>query len=167
MNVRIFWVRVMKCMRAQTRPRFILSSKRVFGGMEFKPMLTPREKSPSTGKCPQRRIEPTTLWTASPSTTNWAIPAPTHTLKWPGHNCVQIMCNTASACHVQHVLLCVTWYKGTAQLLSLTEFRSHLFQFYFIGWAINQLGRHFLNIVVVGIVCVLVFFHVARNLRCV
>ena len=30
----------------------------------------------STGKCPQRRIEPTTLWTASPSTTNWAIPAP-------------------------------------------------------------------------------------------
>ena len=46
MNVRIFWVRVMKCMYAQTRPWFILSSKRVFGGMEFEPMLTPREKSP-------------------------------------------------------------------------------------------------------------------------
>ena len=30
---------------SQTRPRFILSSKRVFGGMEFEPMLTPREKS--------------------------------------------------------------------------------------------------------------------------
>ena len=36
-------------------------------------------KTPSTGKCPQRRIEPATLWTASPSTTNWAIPAP---LQW-------------------------------------------------------------------------------------
>ena len=35
----------MKCMRAQTRPRFILSSEGVFGGMEFEPMLTPREKS--------------------------------------------------------------------------------------------------------------------------
>ena len=33
-------------------------------------------KIPSTGKCPQRRIEPAMLWTASPSTTNWAIPAP-------------------------------------------------------------------------------------------
>ena len=36
-NVRIFWV------RAQTRPRFILSSEGVLGGMEFEPMLTPRE----------------------------------------------------------------------------------------------------------------------------
>ena len=36
----------MKCMYAQTRPRFILSSEGVFGGMEFEPMLTPREKSP-------------------------------------------------------------------------------------------------------------------------
>ena len=38
--------------------------------MEFEPMLTPREKIPSTGKFPQRRIEPATLWTASPNTTN-------------------------------------------------------------------------------------------------
>ena len=36
----------MKCMYAQTRPRFILSSEGVLGGMEFEPMLTPREKSP-------------------------------------------------------------------------------------------------------------------------
>ena len=36
----------MKCMCAQTRPRFILSSEGVLGGMEFEPMLTPREKSP-------------------------------------------------------------------------------------------------------------------------
>ena len=33
-------------MCAQTRPRFILSSERVFWGIEFEPMLTPREKSP-------------------------------------------------------------------------------------------------------------------------
>ena len=44
----------MKCMCAQTRPRFILSSEGVFGGMEFEPMLTPRGKIPSTGKCPPR-----------------------------------------------------------------------------------------------------------------
>ena len=33
-------------MYAQTRPRFILSSEGVLGGMEFEPMLTPRGKSP-------------------------------------------------------------------------------------------------------------------------
>ena len=60
----------MKCMCAQTRPRFILSSERVFGGMEFEPMLTPKGKIPSTGKFPQRRTEPAMLWTASPNTTN-------------------------------------------------------------------------------------------------
>ena len=53
MNVRIFWVRAMKCMYAQTRPRFILSSEGVFGGMEFEPMLTPREKSPLPKKSPE------------------------------------------------------------------------------------------------------------------
>ena len=60
----------MKCMCTQTRPRFILSSERVLGGMEFEPMLNPKGKIPSTGKFPQRRIEPATLWTASPNTTN-------------------------------------------------------------------------------------------------
>ena len=53
MNVRIFWVRAMKCMYAQTRPRFILSSKGVLGGMEFEPMLTPREKSPLPKMSPE------------------------------------------------------------------------------------------------------------------
>ena len=33
-------------------------------------------KIPSSGKFPQRRIEPATLWTGSPNTTNWAIAAP-------------------------------------------------------------------------------------------
>ena len=53
MNVRIFWVRAMKCMCAQTRSRIILSSERVFGGMEFEPMLTPREKSPLPKMSPE------------------------------------------------------------------------------------------------------------------
>ena len=43
----------MKCMCAQTRPRFILSSEDVFGGMEFEPMLTPREKSPLPKMSPE------------------------------------------------------------------------------------------------------------------
>ena len=67
-------------------------------------------------------------------------PSPTRTLKWPGRNRVQITCNTSSAYHVQHVLP-VTWYKGTAPLLSLTELTSHLFQLHFIAWTINQWGR--------------------------
>ena len=58
MNVRIFWVCVMKCMCAQTRPRFILSSERVFGGMEFEPMLTPREKSPLPENVPRGGSNP-------------------------------------------------------------------------------------------------------------
>ena len=49
--------------------------------------------------------------------------------------------------HVQHierlsrasVMLCATWYEGTAQLLSLTELKSHLFQLYFIGWTIKPM----------------------------
>ena len=58
MNVRIFWVRAMKCMCAQTRPRFILSSERVLGGMEFEPMLTPREKSPLPENVPRGGLNP-------------------------------------------------------------------------------------------------------------
>ena len=54
-------------------------------------------------------------------------PSPTCTLKWPGSNLVQITCNTSSACHVQHVVLRATSYKGTVQLLSLTELKLHLF----------------------------------------
>ena len=58
MNVRIFWVRAMKCMCAQTRSRFILSSERVFWGMEFEPMLTPREKSPLPENVPRGGSNP-------------------------------------------------------------------------------------------------------------
>ena len=45
-------------MCAQTRPRFILSSERVFGGMEFEPMLTPREKSPLPENFPRGGSNP-------------------------------------------------------------------------------------------------------------
>ena len=49
--------------------------------------------------------------------------------------------------HVQHierlfrasVMLHATWYEGTAQLLSLTEFKSHLFELYCIGWTIKPM----------------------------
>ena len=60
-------------------------------------------------------------------------PSPTRTLKLPGLNRVQITCNTFSAYYVQHVVIRATWYEGTAQLLSLTELKSHLFELYFIG----------------------------------
>ena len=68
--------------------------------------------------------------------------SPTHTLKWPGRNRVQITCNTSSAYHLQHVVLRTTWHKETAQL-SLTECKLHLFELYLIGWTINQ-WRHWL-----------------------
>ena len=67
--------------------------------------------------------------------------SPTRTLKWPERNRVQITCNTPNAYHVQHVVLRATWYEGTAQLLSLTELKSHLFELYFIGRTINRWRR--------------------------
>ena len=48
----------MKCMCTETRPRFILSSEGVFGGMEFEPMLTPREKSPLRENVPRGGSNP-------------------------------------------------------------------------------------------------------------
>ena len=60
--------------------------------------------------------------------------SPTRSLKWPRRNHVQITSNTSRAFHVQHVVLCATWYEVTAQLLNLTELKSHLFYLYFVGW---------------------------------
>ena len=65
--------------------------------------------------------------------------SPTRTLKWPRRNRVQITCNTSSVYHVQHVVLRATWYEGTAQLLSLTELKSHLFELYFIALIIKPM----------------------------
>ena len=53
----------------------------------------------------------------------------------------QVVGAQSCANHEQHikrlsrasVMLSATWYEGTAQLLSLTEMKSHLFELYFIG----------------------------------
>ena len=42
----------------QTETEFILSSERVLGGMEFEPMLTPREKSPLPENVPRGESNP-------------------------------------------------------------------------------------------------------------
>ena len=47
-----------------------------------------------------------------------------------------------SAYQVQHVVLRATWYEGTAQLLSLTELKLHLFELYFVGWIIKLMKQH-------------------------
>ena len=79
MNVKILWICLMECMCAQTRPRFILSSKRFGGeggeGREWSqnPCLLQGE-NPLYRKNSQRRIEPTTLhkaWQRTQHTTNW------------------------------------------------------------------------------------------------
>ena len=46
-----------------------------------------------------------------------------------------IMCKSRAIRQVLNMcnMSCVTWYEETAQLLSLTEFKSHLFLLYFIG----------------------------------
>ena len=38
--------------------------------------------------------------------------SPTRMLEWPGRSRVQITCNTLGAYHVQHVMLCATWYES-------------------------------------------------------
>ena len=133
MNVRIFWAHAMKCMCAQTRPRFILSSEGVLGGNGVGTHVNSKGKIPSTGKCPQRRIEPVTLWTVSPSTTNWAIAAPYEDLYnlLTAPRTVQAQVARVQSCanhaqdHYQAFITCnmsyATRYKGTAQLLQVCQ----------------------------------------------
>ena len=59
MNIRIFWVRAMKCMCAQYRLDLgLYSHPKVFMGIEFEPMLTPREKSPLPENFPRGGSNP-------------------------------------------------------------------------------------------------------------
>ena len=49
-------------------------------------------------------------------------------------------------------MLHATSYEGTAQLLSLTELKLHLFELYFVGWTIKPMKlcivkKKFLNII--------------------
>ena len=82
MNVRIFWVRAMKCMCAQTRPRFILSSERVLGGVEFEPMLTPREKSPVPENVPRGGSNPRRCGQRAQALPTELFRPPQQHLKW-------------------------------------------------------------------------------------
>ena len=78
MNIRILSVRVMECICAQDRPQFILSSERVFWGMESEPILTPREKSPLLEKLSpeeDQTHDTASSRTASPTHEQRAIPA--------------------------------------------------------------------------------------------
>ena len=49
------------CTDSETRPWFILSFERVWGGMKLELTLTPREKIACTGKKSQRRLKPMML----------------------------------------------------------------------------------------------------------
>ena len=69
----------MKCMCAQTRPRFVLSSERVLGGKESEPTLTPREKyALQENKISEEdgNHDAASSRTASPTHYQRAIPAP-------------------------------------------------------------------------------------------
>ena len=58
----------------------------------------------------------------------------------PGRSRVQITCNTSSAYQVQNVVLRATWYEGTAQMLSLTELKSHLFELILLAEPLTDEG---------------------------
>ena len=73
-------------------------------------------------------------------------------------------CYTSSAYHVQHVLR-TTWYEGTAQLLSLTELKSHSFELYFIGWTISRWRLPVLVLINIRWAPVKVSWHVAGGVR--
>ena len=57
-----------------------------------------------------------------------------------------IVCKSRAAhgALIMRNISCATWYEGTAQLLSLTELKSQLFELYFIAWTINRMkeGRN-------------------------
>ena len=98
MNVRIFWVCAMECMCAQTRPQFILSSKRVFRN-EVRTSVNSKRKIPSTEDSDSGEDWTHGLQNAgqrAQHTTDWAILAHRHhvslhfhhkilPLEWPVH----------------------------------------------------------------------------------
>ena len=91
MNVRIFWVRAMKCMYAQTRPRFILSSEGVLDRMEFEPMLTPREKSPLPKMSPEEDRTRDTV-DSEPKHHQLSYSGPQTTLNQNTHKMMDVWC---------------------------------------------------------------------------
>ena len=64
--------------------------------------------------------------------------SPTRTLKWPGHNRVQITWNTLNSITCKcHVTCHLVRRDSSAIKVSVTELKSHLFELYFIGWTIK------------------------------
>ena len=65
--------------------------------------------------------------------------SPTCTLKWPGLNCVQIMCNTGTAHHMQHVVCHLVRRDSSAIKV---ESLNHIdFSFILLAETINQWRR--------------------------
>ena len=155
MNVRIFWVRAMKCMYAQTRPRFILSSEGVFWGNGVRTHVNSKGKIPSTENVPRGGSNPRHCGQRAQALPTELFRPPIIiiiiiiiTLKGAIQDILQSPhCTTNRLQHVHssglgvimcksrasHQALitcnmqCATWYEGTARLLSFTESKLHLF----------------------------------------
>ena len=101
----------------------LYSHPKEFWGMEFEPMFDSKGKIPSTGKFPQRRIEPATLWTASPDDDNdnnndciercnWVFSYNLLTALWTVFNAYALVAR-AQACakyvqHIEHLSLAIS-----------------------------------------------------------
>ena len=59
--------------------------------------------------------------------------SPTRTLKWPGHNGVQITCNMSSACRVQRVVCHLVGRDSSAIKLDRVEIAFILVLFYWLN----------------------------------
>ena len=134
MTVRIFWVHAMKCMCAQTRPRFILLSERVFLGNGVWTHVNSKGKIPSTRKFPQRRIEPAMLWTANPNPTNELFRPPnSHSDSAIQHTCKSSLpefmfknTHTLQGISLNSVIM---WWRASVKLNSSASSNIHMHTF--------------------------------------
>ena len=67
--------------------------------------------------------------------------SPTHMLKWPGRNCVQIMCNLSGAHQVQHVVCHMVWRDSSAKKFDKVEIAYILASFYWLKQLTNEGGE--------------------------
>ena len=109
----------MKCMYAQTRPRFILSSEGVLGGMEFESMLTPREKSPLPKMSPEEHRTRDAV-DSEPKHYQLSYSGPDPGFEFPLRRDFTGVIGSALGL-VGHVLYCdwLRWKVGTAASISL------------------------------------------------
>ena len=123
------------------------------GGMEFEPMLTPREKSPLPenfprgGSNPRRcgqRVQTLPTSYSSPDFVQISLHhklSPARTLKRPGQNGVQITCNTSSACHVQPAVCHVVRSISSATKFDRYEITFILALFYWLKQLTDEGGE--------------------------